>query len=295
LTYSYPDGKLLHKTSFEIEGPDGIGSYISGHFLEDSLIHFLSNGKWITASIAGKVLSRVALPEADTDRLGTNYSTFPSNPIAKIGASFLISDIPYVLKESLLTYENWLLRFNPSNSTYEYVKFKYPQKYSGFTDDSVFGQYSQYYNSEKDEILVSFPASDSLLVLSKESQKWIPASPKERMNYLRGTTEERGEYIAFLPNHTSSIHGWVHYDPMSKKTLRHSIVTPDNKLTKEEGKDPLIKLIVLDENYQKEAEVVLPSQTAGFQTPKGFYIYLGYIRTEDEVAFARLDFSKINP
>jgi hypothetical protein len=240
------------------------------------------------------VLSRVALPEVSTDRLGTNYSTYPSNPIAKIGNSYLVSDVPYVLKENLLNYENWLLKFDPTTLSHDYVKFMYPKKYSGFMDDSVFGQYSQCYNSDKNEILVSFPASDSLLVLSKESQKWIPAAPRERMNYSRGTTEERGEYIVFLPNHTSSMHQWVHYDSVSKKTLRHSIITPNNNLTKEEGRNPLIKLIIMDENYQKEAEVILPAQTAGFQTPMGFYIYLGYQRNEDEVAFARLDFSKIN-
>ncbi|MBC6365557.1 DUF4221 family protein [Algoriphagus sp. AK58] len=295
LTYSFPEGKLISKVPFEIEGPDGIGSYISGSFLEDSLIHFLSNGKWITATIEGKVLSRVELPEASSDRQVSNYSTFPSNPISKIGNKYLVSDLPYVLKESMLGYENWLIKFDPKTSTQEYVKFKYPDYYSGFMDDSVFGQYSQSYNTDKNEILISFPATDSILVISENSQKWISAAPKEKMNFLRGTTEERGEYIVFLPNHTSSMHALVHYDPISKKTLRHSIVIPNNKLTKEEGKSPLIKLLVLDENYQKEAEVILPDQLGGFSTPKGYYMNIGYTRTEDEVAFARIDFSKINP
>ena len=115
------------------------------------------------------------------------------------------------------------------------------------------------------------------------------------MNFLRGTTEERGEYIVFQPNHSSSIHALVHYEPVSKKTLRQSVVIPNNTLTKEAGKIPLIKLLVLDENYQKEAEVILPEELRGFNTPKGYYMNIGYTRTEDEVAFARIDFSKINP
>lgn len=295
LTYSFPEGKLISKQPFEIEGPEGIGSYISGFFLEDSLIHFLSNGKWITATTEGKILSRVGLPEASVDRQVSNFSTFPSNPISKIDHSYLVSDLPYVLKESMLAYENWLIKFDPKTSTQEYVKFKYPNYYSGFMDDSVFGQYSQTYNADKKEILISFPATDSILVISENSQKWISAAPKEKMNFLRGTTEERGEYIAFLPNRTSSLHALVHYEPMSKKTLRYSIVIPNNKLTKEEGKTPLIKLLVLDENYQKEAEVTMPDQLGGFSTPKGYYMNIGYTRTEDEVAFARIDFSKINP
>lgn len=295
LTYSFPEGKLISKQPFEIEGPDGIGSYVSGSFLEDSLIHFLSNGKWITATTTGKVLSRVSLPEAGADRQASNYSTFPSNPISKIGTSYLVSDLPYVLKESMLGYENWLLKFDPKTSTQEYVKFKYPDYYSGFMDDSVFGQYSQTYNSEKNEILISFPATDSILVISESSQKWISATPIEKMNFLKGSTEERGEYIAFLPNHSSSMHALVHYEPLSKKTLRYSIVIPKNKLTQEEGKIALIKLLVLDENYQKEAEVTLPDELGGFNTPKGYYMSIGYTRTEDEVAFVLIDFSKINP
>lgn len=295
LTYSYPEGKLISKVPFEVEGPDGIGSFVSGHYLEDSLIHFLSNGNWITATKNAKVLSRLALPEAGADRLASNYTSFPTNPISKIGNRYLVSDVPYVLKESLLTYENWLIKFDPTNSTHEYVEFKYPKYYSGFLDDSVFGQYSHFYNPDKNEILISFPATDSILVISENSEKWISAAPKERMNFLRGTTEERGEFIAFLPNHTSSRHTWVCYDPLSKKTIRQSIVIPNNNLTKEEGKSPMIKLLVLDENYQKVAEVILPDQLGGFSTPKGYYLNIGYTRTEDEVAFARIDFSKINP
>lgn len=294
LTYSFPEAKLISKQPFEIEGPDGIGSYISGYFLEDSLIHFLSNGKWITATVEGKVLSRVSLPEAGADRQASNYSTFPSNPISKIGNSYLVSDVPYVLKESMLGYENWLIKFDPKTSTQEYVKFNYPDYYSGFMDDSVFGQYSQTYNSEKNEILISFPATDSILVISESSQKWIMATPMEKMSFLRGTTEERGEFIAFLPNHSSSVHAWVHFDPVSKKTIRQSVVIPNNQLTKEVGKVPLIKLLILDENYQKEAEVTMPDELRGFNTPKGYYMNIGYTRSEDEVAFVLIDLSKIN-
>lgn len=295
LTFSFPDGKLLEKTKFEVEGPDGIGSFVSGNYIEDSLIHFLSNGKWISATKEGKVLSRISLPEASADRMGANYSTFPNNPIAKVGDIYLISDIPYVLKESMLSYENWLLKFDPSSTTQEYVRFNYPKYYSGFLDDSVFGQYSQFYNPDKNEILISFPASDSLLVISEEDQKWVPAFPSERMEFLRGTTEERGEYILFNTNPRTSMHSWVHYEPISKKTIRLSMITPDTNLTREEGKTPLSKFIVLDENYEKEAEVIVPFRASGFQTPDGYYLYLGSIRSEDEVAYVRLDFSRINP
>ena len=73
------------------------------------------------------------------------------------------------------------------------------------------------------------------------------------------------------------------------------MITPDTDLIREEGKTPLSKFIVLDEKYQKEAEVIVPFRASGFQTPDGYYLYLGSIRSEDEVAYVRLDFSRINP
>lgn len=295
LTYSFPEGKLIQKVKFDVEGPDGIGSFIAGNYREDSLIHFLSNNKWITATINGKVLSKVDLPTADQDRLGANYSTFSGNPIRKINNSYLISDIPFVLKENLLSYQKWMLKFNPKDMETDYIEFTYPKKYMGFTDDSMFASYSHGYNSDRNEILISFPASDSLLVISPNIQKWVPASPAERMDFLRGTTETQGEYIVFNSNPRTSIHSWVQYEPVSKKTIRLSMITPDTKLIKEDGKSPLSKFVILNENYQKEAEVIVPFRSNGFQTPYGFYLNIGNIESEDEVAYLRLDFSKINP
>ncbi|OYX22963.1 MAG: hypothetical protein B7Z16_03450 [Algoriphagus sp. 32-45-6] len=295
LTFSFPEGKLLQKVKFEVEGPDGIGSFISGNHREDTLIQFLSTNKWITATVEGKVLSRLDLPDSRTDRMGANYSTSPYNPIRKIGNSYLISDLPFVLKEDLLSYQKWMIKFDPSDSTSEYVEFSYPKKYKDFLDDSMFGPYSHGYNEDRDELIVSFPASDSLLVISKAGQNWVPAFPSERMEFLRGTTEQRGEYIVFNTNPRTSMHSWVHYEPISKKTIRLSMITPDTDLIREEGKTPLSKFIILDENYQKEAEVVVPFRATGFQTPDGYYLYLGSIQSEDKVAYVRLDFSKINP
>ena len=90
------------------------------------------------------------------------------------------------------------------------------------------------------------------------------------------------------------MHSWVHYEPITKN-IRLSKITPGTDLIWEKGKTPLSKFILLDENYQKEAEVIVPFRASGFQTPDGYYLYLGSIRSEDEVAYERLDFSRINP
>ena len=99
--------------------------------------------------------------------------------------------------------------------------------------------------------------------------------------------------MAFLPNRNTSLHGWVAYEPLSGHYLRLSIIHPDNDALKDQGINPLTKLLVLDSAYQKIAEVKLPFQTSGFQTADGFFLKAGYLTHEDEVAYLKLDFSKI--
>lgn len=293
--YSYPEGRIIKKTKFEKEGPDGIGSFYSGYYLEDSLIFFISNNKWITASHEGKIIKKSDLPDISAERLAANYTSFPFNGIYKVGDAILISDVPFVLKEPLLSYQNWILKFQPENPNPEYVQFKFPENYLGLLDDPNFGPYNHTYNPDREEYIISFPATDSLLIISSDSGKWIAAAPKEPMKFIKGTTEQVGEWTAFHPDSESSIYKWVHYDKASGKILRLSIVTPDLKGLRNQGQKPLCKLIVLNSELEKEAEITLPSQTSGFQLPEGFFITLGYFGDEDEVAYAKLDFGKITP
>lgn len=292
--YSYPEGRIIKKTKFEKEGPDGIGSFISGYFLEDSLIYFISNSKWITANHQGKVFEQTDLPEASVDRLAVNYSTFPFNGIYKAGDIYHISDVPFVLKESMLSYEDWILKFQPNNPNVEHVRFKFPDNYAGLIDDPNFSPYNHTFNPEKGEYIISLPATDSLLVISANSSQWVEAAPKDPMKYIRGTTEQVGEWTAFHPSVESSIHKWVHFDPVSKKTLRMSIVRQDLDELRTQGIMPLYKLTVLNSEMEKEAEITLPFPTSGFQLPAGFFINLGYLGNENEVAFGRIDLKRIN-
>jgi hypothetical protein len=293
--YSFPEGKIIKKTKFETEGPDGIGSFLSGYFLEDSLIHFISNNEWITASHKGKVIERNNLPEAPIDRLATNYTTYPFNKIYKTGDTYHISDVPFVLKESLLSYQDWILKFQPNNPKVEHVRFKFPKSYVGLMDDPNFGPYNHTFNTEKGEYIISLPATDSLMVISANSSQWIAAAPSEPMKFIRGTTEQVGEWTAFHPSAESSIYKWVHFEPSSKKTLRMSIVRKDLDELRNRGIKPLYKLIVLGAEMEKEAEITLLSPSSGFQLPTGFFFNLGYFGNENEVAFGRVDLLRINP
>ncbi|MDX5340003.1 MAG: DUF4221 domain-containing protein [Cyclobacteriaceae bacterium] len=295
LFYSYPEGEIKKKSLFEEEGPDGIGSFISGSFISDSLIYFLSENNWIKCNFQGKVLDRTPLPEGAAKRLSVNYSTFPFNRIAKDRGKFLIADVPFVLKDSFLDYSQWILKYTPGSDRHEYVEFLYPSYYKGLVDDQTFSSYNFTHIPEKNEFLVSFPATDSILVITGNSQKWFSARPKEKMEFLVGTAEPRGEWIAYLPNTKSSVYRWIHFDPTAGKYYRLSVVRPDVEELQKEGISPLAKLLVFNDSYEKEAEVILPFPSSGFQTPDGFYYNIGYLGSEDKVGFVKFDFSKINP
>jgi hypothetical protein len=294
MEYSYPEGKLIGDQFYVAEGPDGIGNYLQANFTDDSSAWFVSYQKLIRADLYGKVLSRYDLPENPTGRLAVNYNTLSGTKAMNINGKIIIPDVPFVLKEPLLDYENWLLEFDTSDSSITYVKFKYPKKYLDFLDDPTFATYQNGYNKTDDLHLISFPADDSLLVISPNSQRWVYAGVSDRMEFLVGRTEQKGEYTAFLPNGKTSKFSWVDYDPTAEVYLREAIITVGSKKNRDEGKKPLTKLIVLDKDFEKIAEVILPLLTRGFSTPYGYYLYIGYPHSEDEVAFARLDFARIN-
>lgn len=294
LEYSYPEGKLIRDQFYFKEGPEGIGSFLQVNFTDDSSAWFVSFHELIRADQFGNVLFRYDLPEGPEERLAINYNTLMGTKAMNINGKIIIPDVPFVLKEQLLDYENWLLEFDTKDSLISYVKFKYPSKYVGFLDDPTFATYQNGYNETDNLHLISFPADDSLLVISSNSKKWVYAGVTDNMEFLVGRTEQRGEYTAFLPNNNSGKYNWIEYDPTAEVYLREAIITIDNETTHEQGKIPLAKLVVLNKDFEKIAEVKLPFTTRGFSTPAGYYLYIGYPNSEDEVAFVRLDFSKIN-
>lgn len=293
MEYSYPEGELVRDQFYETEGPDGIGSFLQVNFTDDSSAWFVSNQELIRADHYGKVLSRYDLPPNPADRIAVNYNTISGTKAININGKLIIPDVPFVLKEPLLDYENWLLEFDPMDSTISYLKFKYPKKYLAFLDDPTFAAYQNGYNKTENLHLISFLADDSLLVISPNSQKWVYAGVSDRMEFLVGKTEQKGEYTVFLPNGNTSKYSWVDYDPTHEVYLRAAIVRVDSEANLDQGKKSLTKLVVLDKDFEKIAEVILPSPVRGFSTPNGYYLYIGYPHSEDEVAFGRLDFSKI--
>ncbi|QDH78202.1 DUF4221 domain-containing protein [Echinicola soli] len=288
LVYDYTLGDLLSAQSFEEEGPNGIGSFISGSLISQDSMLVLSGGKQlIIADHGGKVLSRHDLPTHEsTVRGSSHYATFVHNPIHLKGNKVTVTDVPFVLKAPMLEYEKWLLKYDLETGEEGYVRFTFPEKYEGFLDDSEFCHYSHAYSDNKKEHYVSFAADDKLLCIKDGKRVWVDAGSEEPMEFLRGTTEKSGEYIVFNPNPESSQYGTLQYSPWHKVLVRAVKLGMDLERQVESR-----SFIVLDERLAKTAELTFTSDefsALGFFTPNGFYLKLAQQQSDDKIGYARI-------
>lgn len=296
LTYSYPEGKILKSVKYEIEGPDGIGTFIPGTFIGQEKIHILTQDqKLLEADHEGKIIRRIPLPEVPTQRLAKNYSTFPFNPMFRSEKGLFIPDVPFVLKESLLLYQNWILDFSLSDGTFNHVSFTFPPSAKNFLDDSELGQYFHHFDPAENAHWISFSSSDSVLKIKKDQSEWILADSKHPLQFLRGTTFQQGEWTAFHPNPESSKYTSIQQDPESGLLFRHvriQVGNPDQNIGAKHA------FIFFNRKGEIIAEVKFTDHEFGslvFHTPAGIFIPIVAQLWEDKVPYARLDLSKINP
>lgn len=296
LFYSFPEGKLIKTQSFEREGPNGIGGFVTGNFIDTSSIYFLSQQKeLIKADFNGNVIQRWKFPEVPTKRLYHNYSTYLFNKVRKSGDKLYFTDIPFVFKESFADYDKWGIVFDTEKEQFDHFHFQYPREILQYTDDDQLGLFSHVLNINTKEQLVSFSISDSLLLIKDGKQTWHYAGSIEKLKFLKGTTSQQGEYTVFNPNHESSKYEALDIDTHSKKVLRTVRIKGPTLENTDQKKH---KLLVFDYALSKEAELFFnPTEMGsyGFNSPRGYVVQLHTNTTDDLVSFIVLDFSKINP
>ncbi|WP_268033107.1 DUF4221 family protein [Algoriphagus sp. PAP.12] len=293
--FHYPEGNKAFERFYFPEGPDGLGSTSFKNEITPKGIYVIdADSKIHLAGFDSKVIQSWKLPETPEGRLYSNYTVMAGNRISKIGNELLIADVPYVLNENIIDFQDWVLKYNLEDSTWDYISFPYPAFMREFYDDPNLGTYTHFFNPENQESIVSFPVLDSLMIIKDQSISWKDASPKEPLIFKKGKTVPSGEFIAFEPDHDSGRYTWIDYDPYQKIYLRHALSG-----LKPEGSDPehpyYEKLILLNKRLEKIAELEnLPNSHRGFATPDGYYFYLGFGAVEEEVLYVKLDFSKIS-
>lgn len=296
LFYSFPEGKLIKTQSFEREGPNGIGAFVTGNFIDANSIFFLSQQKeLIKADFNGNVIQRWKFPEVPTERLYHNYSTYLFNKVRKSSDKLYFTDIPFVFKESFAEYDKWGIIFDTKKELFNHFHFRYPKEVLQYTDDDQLGLFSHVFNITTNEHLVSFSISDSLLQIKNGKQTWHYAGTIEKLQFLKGKTSQQGEYTVFNPNHETSKYEALDINTHSKKILRTVRIKGPTLENLDQKKH---KLLVFDYALSKEAELFFKIDeigSYGFNTPMGYVVQLHKSTTDDLVSFAVLDFSKINP
>ncbi|MEB2773892.1 DUF4221 family protein [Algoriphagus sp. D3-2-R+10] len=294
LVYSYPEGKLLRKQEYEKEGPNGIGSFITGNFIDDKSLYFLSQQKeLIQCNYYGKVLARWDLPEVDSERKYANYSGYLYNKLYKSGNELYFVDIPFVFQEGFEDYDKWGMVFNKESHSFSHYRFLYPENILDYTQDDQLGLFSHVYNSNTQEHLIGFSISDSIAVVKNGEQTWKWAGSSESLNFKKGTTVPSGEYTVFQPNHESSKYNGLDFDSQAKKILRWVRIKGPTQDNPDQQKN---RLLIFDMEFQSEAELDFSTDEFGlygFNTPNGYALSLHTQTTDDIVGFALIDFSKI--
>ncbi len=295
LVYSYPEGKLLEKKKFEKEGPNGIGSFVTGAYIGEKSIYVLSQQKeLIETDFNGKVLNRWDFPKVSDARKYANYSTAGFNRVRKSENELSFIDIPYVFLEGFEEYDKWGMIFNTESHAFSNFNFLYPKVIAEYTNDDQLGLFSHVYLPANNEHLISFAISDSIAVVKNGKQTWRWGGTSESLEFKKGTTVPSGDYIVYQPDHESSKYNGLDFDTHAGKILRWVRVKGPTLENMDQERN---RLLVFDKNLSSEAELEFKSKEMGmygFNTPKGYAVSLYTETTDDVTAFAVLDFSKIN-
>ncbi|TVP54083.1 MAG: DUF4221 domain-containing protein [Mongoliibacter sp.] len=290
--YNYQTGELISSLTFEREGPDGIGSFVSGNLVTEEGIFFISDQKHIIQTdFQGQVLERYPLPEVSEERLGSNFTTMNGNRMLydNKNKTLIFSDVPFVLKAPNMEYENWVWKYDLAKREVEPLKFLYPIVYLEHFDDPELGIYSHAYAITDKIHVLSFPVTDSLLVIENNSSRWVKSKSSEKMVFQRGFTEQRGELTVFSPSMETSRYKWVLHDPYRELWLRYT-----NIETKEGGESKYVNkssFIIHNKGLEVIGEVFFDNQKispTGFFTKEGFYLKLLDPSSEDYEKYVRV-------
>lgn len=292
LKYDYHTGSLVSTLTLEREGPDGIGSFVSGNLITEDGIFFISDQKHIIQTdFQGHVLERYPLPEVPEERFASNFTTMNGNRMVydKENRTLIFSDVPFVLKAPNMGYEDWVWKYDLNKKETKALKFRYPEVYSDHFDDQELGIYSHTYAIHDKIHVLSFPVSDSLLVIENNGNRWVKSKSSEQMVFQKGRTEPRGEYIVFLPSMETSRYKWALHDQYRDLWLRFT-----NIETKEGGEGKYVNkssFIIHNKDLEMIGEVFFDNQKIapfGFFTADGLYLKLLVPSSDDYEEYVRV-------
>lgn len=290
--YSYPSGKLEGTVDFEIEGPDGIGGFVSGSLITEDGIFFISDQKAIIhTDFHGKVLDRYSLPKVPEERLAVNFSVVNGNRIhyKKEKRQLILADVPFVLKEPNMAYKDWVWKYDLENRLTEPISFSYPEIYSAYYDDPELGVYSHTFLDIGNLHVVSFPVTDSLLVMDGKSAKWVGSKSTIPLIFQKGKADQDGNYTIFSPSWKTSRYKWVIFEPMTKLLLRY--IDIETKVLESGEVHNKSSFVLHNLDFETIGELFFNNRQiapSGFATPNGYFFKLLNQDSDDREAYIKV-------
>ncbi|UJP66529.1 DUF4221 family protein [Mongoliitalea daihaiensis] len=290
-TVPYPELTPVNKQLLEKEGPDGIGTFSYGGLITDDYIFILNSPKeLIQLDKKGKVLKRIPFP-LDSKIPNALFNILKGQQISwdKENQRLIIPLVPFVLKEESFENNPWIWEADfTSDEIRPLASFTFPELYKEFLEDVELGTFYNTYHPKLQAQVISMPASDSLLLIHADRQEWKYAGSSEKLQFLKGKTEQYGEMIAFLPNHESSRYGAITWDPYRNHFVRNLIIS-EKKVNDKVIRDH--RLLFFDADFQKLAEISFNADIISrtpFFTPDGVYLKLLDAESDDYEGYVRL-------
>ena len=264
----FDTGKLIKKIYFDKEGSNGVGT-ISSFCIKDSLIylHHHWNRMLYITNLNAQVLHKIPINLDDFHKQGiTLPSILPSesSPIQVINNKLVLTGFQWHKEGTEETKQNM-----PSTVLYDLDKQRF-ELTNGYPELYHKGQWEfnlrmTYYTvNEKDEMVVSYPASDSIFVNDLNGhivsyyagiENGNGIKPIARHLAPRDYTQDK-ELEHYMKN---IVYSALLYDKEQGLYYRLILLpTEINKSNKENPYNKKLQFIVLDKNYQEVGLVNLP-------------------------------------
>lgn len=265
---NFDTGEFIKKIYFDKEGSNGVGT-ISSFCIKDSLIylHHHWNRMLYITNLNAQVLHKIPINLDDFHKQGiTLPSILPSesSPIQVINNKLVLTGFQWHKEGTEETKQNM-----PSTVLYDLDKQRF-ELTNGYPELYHNGQWGfnlrmiHYVANEKDEMVVSYPASDSIFVNDLDGhivsyyagiENGNGIKPIARHLAPRDYTQDK-ELEHYMKNTVYSV---LLYDKGQELYYRLVLLpTEINKSNKENPYNKKLQFIILDKNYQEVGLVDLP-------------------------------------
>lgn len=311
--YNYNTRQLFKKIILQKEGENGVGklSKLSSHYIDNLNEVYILNYfelRMYTLNLNGTLLRK--------DNLANLKDTFSPNPVTSTSFPVVRSDDNklYIPGHPFFSFKKFksiasftVVDLKNYSINYKYIMPKLYEKASWYSNFSYIPTMVK--NSTNKKLFVSFPIDpfiyqvegDTITKDSYVSSKYFktiqPLTRNTEKDYIgtNYTTQQREEYSGTTPVFRAFL-----YDKYNNIYIREAVLKPTLTEFKNGNQDPTSSLILLDENFKKIGETLLPNEIYTsrifFLNKKGLHVAKinKYQENEDEITFGVFKLEKIN-